>query len=249
MPSSQLRPQAASADLPVRSQLWHPGHGGHRSVPVYENCCFSNYPASHTPLSTRWGKTLPMAKETLFLPSLFASSLEPMRKHWSHSTNISTSFQIFFVQIPTGCFPPNTSDADGHKPQQFFILEEQSLLEQHWLVWSLLLSFLAIYLPGYSRAGAGKDPRNLSSLVASSKPRKHSLPPSPRLTFWSFLQLHFSAHNLSLLHGVIGRRQKWWDSSTKSVFCCSEPSYIGRSNFPGLDSSLAGVLTWHHPAP
>lgn len=64
MLSSQLRLQAASADLPAGSQLWHPG--GHRLVPVYEKKAVSVITQHYILLSPqRWGETLPMAKETL----------------------------------------------------------------------------------------------------------------------------------------------------------------------------------------
>lgn len=146
--------------------------------------------------SQRCSENLSMAKKPLFLLSLFASILDPARKHWSHSMNISLSFQKFFHPNPSRLTAFPLTPLDGFKPQQYFILEEQSLLEQHSQREACCSRSLAVHLPGYSRAGAGEEPRNFSSLVASSEPRKHGLPPSPRL-FWSFLHLLFSAHHLS----------------------------------------------------
>jgi len=37
----------------------------------------------------------------------------------------------------------------------------------------------AVHLPGYSKAEAGGDPRNIASSLTSSEPRKRSLPPVP----------------------------------------------------------------------
>lgn len=93
----------ASADIPAGSQVWHPGHEGHKLVLVYENA-LSVITQHHILIpSQRRGENLSMAKETLFLLSLFASILEPARKYWSHNMNISLSFQKVFIEIPEGC--------------------------------------------------------------------------------------------------------------------------------------------------